>query len=172
MFARMLWVRGLIFTALAPGVVGFLVPALLRSGMPLRGGAWVLGWIPTLLGGAIYVACFLEFLAAGGTPAAFILRPVRHLVGEEPAELVRGGLYRFTRNPMYVGVLTAVFGQAVLFSSGSVFIYGLACCLWMHLFVVFVEEPHLRAKQGRVYEDYCRRVPRWIGRTATLSAAR
>jgi protein-S-isoprenylcysteine O-methyltransferase Ste14 len=163
MFAGMLWARALIFTALAPCVVGFLVPALLRSGRPLRDGAWALGWIPTQLGGAIYAACFFEFLAAGGTPAAFMLRPLRRLIGEEPGELVRGGLYRFTRNPMYVGVLTAVLGQAVLFSSGSVAIYGLACWLGMHLFVVFVEEPHLRCKQGHAYEDYCRRVPRWIG---------
>lgn len=163
MFAGMLWVRAFLFTALAPGVVGFLVPTLLHSGVPLRGGVWKLGWIPALLGGAIYAACLLKFLAAGGTPAAFILRPVRHLVGEEPAQLVRGGLYRFTRNPMYVGVLTAIFGQAVLFASPSVAVYGLACWLGMHLFVVFVEEPHLRARQGRGYEDYCRRVPRWLG---------
>jgi protein-S-isoprenylcysteine O-methyltransferase Ste14 len=161
----MLWVRALIFTALMPGVVGFLVPTLLHAGRPLRGGAWALGWIPTLLGGAIYAACFLEFLAAGGTPAAFILRRARHLVGEEPADLVRGGLYRFTRNPMYLGVLMAIFGQAILSSSLSVAVYGLACCLGMHLFVVFVEEPHLRAREGRAYADYCRRVPRWFGRS-------
>jgi protein-S-isoprenylcysteine O-methyltransferase Ste14 len=164
MLARMLWVRGLVFTALAPGVVGFLVATLIHSGMPLRGGAWALGWIPALLGTGIYAACCLEFLAAGGTPAAFILHPVCRLVGEEPAALVRGGLYRFTRNPMYVGVLTAIFGHAMLFASGSAAIYGLACWLGMHLFVVLVEEPHLCAKQGSAYEDYCRRVPRWIGR--------
>jgi protein-S-isoprenylcysteine O-methyltransferase Ste14 len=123
----MLWLRALIFTAPAPGVVGFLVPTLLHSGSPLRGGAWALGWIPTLFGGAIYAACLLEFLAAGGTPAAFILRRVHHLVGEEPAGLVRDGLYRFTRNPMYVGVLVAIVGQGVLFASNSVVIYALAC---------------------------------------------
>jgi protein-S-isoprenylcysteine O-methyltransferase Ste14 len=88
---------------------------------------------------------------------------VRRVVGEEPATLVRGGLYRFTRNPMYVGVLTAILGQAVLFASPSVAVYGLACWLGMHLFVVFIEEPHLRAKRGPAYEDYCRRVPRWVG---------
>ncbi len=86
-----------------------------------------------------------------------------HHVGEEPAGLVRGGLYRFTRNPLYVGVPAAILGLAILLASRSVAVYGLACWLGMHLFVVFVEELHLRAKQAHAYEDYCRRVPRWIG---------
>ncbi len=42
-------------------------------------------------------------------------------------------------------------------------IYGLAAWLLVHLGVVRVEEPHLRAKHGQSYQDYCRRVPRWLG---------
>jgi protein-S-isoprenylcysteine O-methyltransferase Ste14 len=163
-----LWLRGLIFTALAPGVVAVLAPALIRGGRPLSGGFWNLGWIPVLLGACVYLACLLKFLAANGTPAIFFTRRLRRVIGEEPAGLVCGGLYGFSRNPMYVGVLAVVFGQAILFSSLPVAIYGLAGWLAFHLSVVFLEEPHLRAKQGAAYDEYCRLVPRWFGRPPLL----
>ena len=160
----MLWIRGLLFTLLIPGVVGGLAPYLLSGSRPLQpDGLWRLGWIPLCLGALIYLSCLLSFLAASGTPAPFFARKLRAVIGEEPAGLVCGGLYRFSRNPMYVGALLSVFGQALLFASVRITLYGLAGWLFLHLAVVRVEEPHLRAKQGRSYEDYCRRVPRWVG---------
>jgi protein-S-isoprenylcysteine O-methyltransferase Ste14 len=102
-------------------------------------------------------------VAAGGAPAPFFARGLRGLVGEEPARLVRGGLYQVSRNPMYVGVLLVVFGQAALFASTRIALYGLAAWVFLHIIVVRVEEPHLRAKQGHSYEEYCRRAPRWLG---------
>jgi protein-S-isoprenylcysteine O-methyltransferase Ste14 len=77
--------------------------------------------------------------------------------------LVSGGPYRFSRNPMYLGVLLVVFGQAVLFASPRLAAYGCAVSLFFHLMVVFFEEPHLRAARGRSYALYCRSVPRWLG---------
>ena len=159
----MLWVRGFLFTVLVPGMVGGVVPFLLSGGRPLQDGVWRLGWMPVAVGAAIFFSCLLSFLAAGGTPTPFFARGLRGLVGEEPARLVRGGLYQVSRNPMYVGVLLVIFGQAVLFASTPIAVYGLAAWLFLHVIVVRVEEPHLRAKQGHSFEEYCRRVPRWLG---------
>ena len=65
---------------------------------------------------------------------------------------------------MYLGVLTAIFGQAIAFGSWRVTEFGLIMAVVFHLVVIGIEEPHLRAKQGAAYDEYCRRVPRWFGR--------
>src|SRR2546427_10525595 len=54
------------------------------------------------LAGGLQVVCSV-------TPAIFFSRRLRLLIGEEPGGLVSGGLYRFSRNPMYFGVLMVVF---------------------------------------------------------------
>ncbi len=158
----MLWLRGLLFS-LVPGLLWGLVPYWLSGSKPLQRGLWQLGWIPLCLGAAVYLGCLLNFLAAHGTPAPFFTRRMRGIIGEEPAGLVCAGMYRFSRNPMYVGMLLAIFGQALLFASVPVTLYGLAAWLSVHLGVVRVEEPHLRAKHEQAFEEYCRRVPRWLG---------
>jgi protein-S-isoprenylcysteine O-methyltransferase Ste14 len=159
----MLWLRGLIFTALVPAMVAFVLPLTVDPQAHRAGGFWNLASIPIAAGTLIYVLCLIRFLAAGGTPAIFFTRPLRFLLGEEPASLVSSGLYRFSRNPMYVGVLLAVFGQAALYASPRIAAYGCAAFLVFHGVVVFIEEPHLRATRGPSYQLYCRTVPRWLG---------
>lgn len=159
----MLWIRGLLFTALVPAVVGFFLPSAVDPRAQRPGGIWDAGWLPIAAGTLIYALCLIRFLASGGTPAIFFARRLRFLIGEEPARLVPGGLYRFSRNPMYVGVLLVVLGQATLFASLLRAAYGCAVGIVFHLVVVFVEEPHLRAAHGRSYELYCSAVPRWLG---------
>ena len=159
----MLWVRGLIFTVLVPAVVGVYIPVSLDPNAQRQGGAWDTGWALIALGTLIYAMCLLHFLAAGGTPAIFFTRPLRFLIGEEPSKLVSQGLYRFSRNPMYVGVLLVIAGQAVVFESRPLAVYAGAVFVCFHLVVVFVEEPHLRATRGPAYEMYCRTTPRWLG---------
>ena len=100
---------------------------------------------------------------SGGTPAIFFTRHMRFVLGEEPTKLVRQGLYRISRNPMYVGVLLAVVGQALVFASTRVAFYGAVLWLLFHVVVVFLEEPHLREERGASYDEYCRQVPRWLG---------
>ena len=166
----MLWIRGLVFTLLVPCVVGILLPFLMYRGLSPAGGLWETGWILVAAGAVVYGSCLFQFLASGGTPAIFFTRHVRFLIGEEPNTLVRGGLYQVSRNPMYVGVLLAVFGQAILFASIKVALYGVAVWLFFHLTVVFQEEPHLRKERGQSYDEYCRRVPRWFGSTRRAAA--
>jgi len=106
-----------------------------------------------LLGAAIYFRCAWDFAFAGrGTPA-----PI-----DPPKELVVKGLYRYTRNPMYIGVLTLLFGEAVFFASRQILIYAGVVFLIFHLFVMLYEEPALRRKFGDSYQRYCSAVPRWF----------
>ncbi len=159
----MLWIRGLVFTLLVPYVAGVLLPSLIYKGYSPRGGIWEIGWLLVGAGATVYGVCLFRFLAAGGTPAIFFTRRLRSLIGEEPGRLVQGGLYRASRNPMYVGVLLVVFGQATVFASPGVALYGMVLWFFFHLTVVFQEEPHLRKEYGSSYDEYCRRVPRWLG---------
>ena len=159
----MLWLRGLIFSILVPGVVAFFLPLALDSDARLKGGIWQVGWLPVAAGTLIYALCLVRFLMAGGTPAIFFAHHLRFVIGEEPSSLVSGGLYRVSRNPMYLGVLLVVFGQAVLFSSQVLAGYACEVVIFFQMVVVFVEEPHLRATRGSSYESYCRMVPRWVG---------
>jgi protein-S-isoprenylcysteine O-methyltransferase Ste14 len=100
----------------------------------------------------VVLRAFVRFVREGrGTPA-----PVA------PTEqLVVGGDYRFVRNPMYVGVVAAILGQALLFLDLDVLVYGLIAWAVMASFVHWYEEPVLRERYGRQYEEYCRAVPAW-----------
>jgi len=89
-----------------------------------------------------------------GTPAPVL--PPRHLVVT--------GLYRYVRNPMYVGVAAVIFGQALLFGSVRLLIYGALVWLAFFLFVLLYEEPKLRDTFGDEYLRFCQNVPRWIPR--------
>ena len=155
--------RGLVFTILVPGVVMFLIPRWVDPGANWRGGYPFFGWSLVAAGAVIYLRCLGEFLLAGGTPAIFFSRALRFFLGEEPQRVVSRGLNRFSRNPMYVGVLLAVSGLAVASGSAPIFIYSCGLFAFFHMIVVLVEEPHLRVTGGPGYEDYLRTVPRWLG---------
>lgn len=157
----LLWLQGLIFSALVPGVVAFCVPQWLRT-TTAAGGWWSLGWILFAIGAALYALCLLNFLAAGGTPAIFFTRPIRAVLGEEPKEIVSSGLYRYSRNPMYLGVFIAIAGQAIVYRSLRIAIYLAIAIVFFHCVVVFLEEPHLARTRGPAYNDYRCRVPRWF----------
>ena len=63
---------------------------------------------------------------------------------------------------MYVAVLAIIFGQALLFASRDLALYGAAIWLLFHAFVVLYEEPRLKRTFGESYAELQRRVPRWI----------
>ncbi len=159
----MLWLRGLLFTILVPFVVGYAVPQSLRTPGAAAPGIWQFGSILIAAGALLYLWCLVCFLLAGGTPAIFFTRHLGFLLGEEPPDVVRTGPYRYSRNPMYVAVVAAIFGQAALYRSRELLIYGAAAALAFEIVVVFLEEPHLRKVRGAGYEQYLRAVPRWIG---------
>ncbi len=161
--STMLWLRAIVFSVLVPGLVAVWVPQRILGPKPLESGLWRAGWLAVAAGAAVYLRCLLSFLRAHGTPAIFFTRPLRAVLGEEPRSLVRSGLYRYSRNPMYVGVLAIVFGQAILYASTFVAAYGMVMFAFFHLVVTLIEEPHLRRRDAGSFERYRVEVPRWIG---------
>ena len=157
----MLWrlFKTAIFSIVAPGTVGVLGPQWVKNGsteLPLV--VRVLGLASFLMGVAIYLWCAWDFAVKGlGTPAP----------SDAPRLLVVKGLYRFTRNPMYVGVSSMILGQAIYYGSFSIVVYLLAIVLAFNLFVRFYEEPTLRRLFGEPYDQYCRQVPRWLLRVTS-----
>lgn len=151
-----LLIRNLLFTVLVPGTVGVTVPWLLAGDRePASGGLLVLACTLLALGAGLYAWTVWDFATFGrGTPA-----PI-----DAPRRLVVRGLYRWTRNPMYLGVLAVILGHAALLRAWELVAYAGAVALAFHLFVVVYEEPHLRRVFGAEYEAYRARVPRWLPR--------
>jgi protein-S-isoprenylcysteine O-methyltransferase Ste14 len=85
---------------------------------------------------------------------------------DPPKRLVVLGLYRYSRNPMYVGVLCIVIGWALGFRSQSLAIYAASLLVLFHLRVVFFEEPFLARTHGAEWDRYKASVRRWLGRRA------
>ena len=113
------------------------------------------GGLLLLLGGALLLETFARFALQGlGTPAP--IAPTKTLVVT--------GSYRFVRNPMYVAVLSLIFGQGLLLGNTAVLVYGLIVWLTVHAFVLLYEEPTLSANYGAQYDRYRASVRRWIPR--------
>ncbi len=83
---------------------------------------------------------------------------------DAPKKLVVRGLYRYTRNPMYVGVLTVLLGWAAMFRGTTLLLYAFCVGICFHLFVVLYEERRLGQQFGAEYHDYCEKVGRWLPR--------
>lgn len=155
-------VRTLTYATLFVGFLLVYVPAriLSWSGMVRPSGfAWpqAVGLLVTTVGAALALWCVADFAWIGkGTPAPF----------DPPRQLVMRGPYRFVRNPMYIGAITAVIGAALYYQSGMLAIYCVAFLIVTHLFVVLYEEPTLRKKFGPEYQAYCGQVHRWRPRIA------
>lgn len=152
-------IRNLIFTILQPGIVAGLVPWYLAKENFRRpfGSSFQLhhygGALLFLFGFAILLHCVFRFIIEGrGT-----ISPV-----DPTTRLVVKGLYKFSRNPMYVGVMSMLIGEAIFASSSTLWIYSGFIFLAFHLFILLVEEPRLRKDFGEAYEAYCRRVRRWV----------
>ena len=148
--------------------VFFVVPLFVAGIVPW----WIVGWplpssdhsvpVAQAIGGVLAAAgtlmvldSFVRFAVKGmGTPAPVF--PTRHLVVD--------GLYRYVRNPIYVGVVSVIFGQALVFGSPGLALYGALIWFLFDRFVGGYEEPTLRETFGSEYVEFCRHVRRWIPR--------
>jgi protein-S-isoprenylcysteine O-methyltransferase Ste14 len=146
-----------VFFLLAPGVVVGLIPWLLtrwqaREPVPYWAPMRVLGAILLVAGLIALIRAFVRFVMEGlGTPAPIAA----------PERLVVGGVYRHVRNPMYVAVLAAIVGQALLLGRLGLLLYAAATWLLVATFVHLYEEPTLTRRFGADYESYRRAVPAW-----------
>src|SRR5207249_5574812 len=132
----MLILKNLLFTLAVPGTIGVYVPLLLARGRPPASGlVFFLALALLAIGGVIYAWCVWDFAVFGhGTPA-----PI-----DAPKKLVVRGLYRYSRNPMYTGVLTVILGWALFFQAVPLVLYAITVGACFQLFIVFYEEPTLR----------------------------
>lgn len=162
----MVALRTLLFSILVPGMVALYFPYLFLEGaheltLPLMFSLPWIGIIPFALGIALYFWCAGEFtFRGGGTPA-----PI-----DPPRALVIKGPYRWTRNPMYVAVLSTILGEALLFRSAALAIYAVLLFGTFHLFIISYEEPTLQRLFGAAYTEYQHAVPRWLLRWPTRTA--
>ena len=147
-------VRAILAFLAMPGVVAFAIPL-----------SWMLLWreqetsmqwggLAPLAAGVIGLLwCVRDFYVAGkGTLAPW----------SPPQRLVVVGLYRYSRNPMYLSVICILLGWTVLFRSSGLLIYAVAIAILFHLRVVFGEEPWLARIHGDQWSAYTARVPRWF----------
>lgn len=84
------------------------------------------------------------------------------LLQRPASQLVTYGPYRWSRNPMYVGFVAMYVGLALLMNSVWPIALLPAVIVSLELMVITREERYLRTVFGSAYEDYCRRVNRWI----------
>lgn len=147
-------------TLAVPGVFCFVVPYFIlratQEPLPTTLGILqVLALTLVALGVAMVVWVSFSFVRYGrGTPVP--IDPPKHFVSH--------GLYRWVRNPMYVGALLMLVGVVVFY--GSLWVLAYAAGLWaaLHTLTVVLEEPQLTRRFGAPYEEYLRQVPRWIPR--------
>lgn len=97
--------------------------------------------------------CVALFITIGkGTPAIF----------DPPKRFVIKGPYRYVRNPMVIGVLLMLIGEAVYFHSTGILIYASVLCIIIRNVVVRVEEKDLERRFGNEYIEYKRSINRWL----------
>ncbi len=151
----MLWQRALMAVLALPLVVAFLVPNLIAIFDPWRMPGLGLGLLLLLLGVVLLVWCVRDFYVAGkGTLAPW----------NPPEQLVIVGLYRYSRNPMYVVVLIILSGRILLLGSPVLVVYTVGVAYAFHHRVVRYEELRLRETFASAWEAYEQSVPRWLGR--------
>jgi protein-S-isoprenylcysteine O-methyltransferase Ste14 len=152
------------FFVVAPGTVVGLIPWSItrwrvRRRLPGQVVVQVVGAVLIATGLVPAGSAFVEFVKAGGTPIP--LAPTDRLVVS--------GFNRYVRNPMYLGLLTAVVGQALIFGNVRLLLYAAAVWVAPAAFVHWYEEPTLARQFGEDYEAYRRAVPAWWPRTRPWS---
>jgi protein-S-isoprenylcysteine O-methyltransferase Ste14 len=140
-------------------VAGWIVAWLLHRARPFAlDGSETSAW--QTASGALALVAGLTFMFWGIVTFASLRTPI---VPTRPARvLVEQGPYRFTRNPIYLGMTLAYAGLAVLLNLAWPLLVLPGVLVLLVLMVVRREERHLGATFGDAYRDYQRRVRRWI----------
>ncbi len=106
------------------------------------------------LGAAIDLAGLAAFRAARTT-----INPLRP---EKASSLVRSGIYRYTRNPMYLGMLVLLLAWSAYLAHPAAFAMLPLFVLYLNRFQIAPEERALAKRFGAEFDDYRRRVRRWL----------
>ncbi|GAB4362597.1 MAG: isoprenylcysteine carboxylmethyltransferase family protein [Methylohalobius crimeensis] len=136
-----------------PGIFAIAVPVNWLMASSHAQMVQPLGLIPLVAGFLGLLWCARDFYVSGkGTLAPWA----------PPRRLVVVGFYRYTRNPMYFSVVLLLLGWAVAFHSLGLFVYAVMLAAIFQVRVVLGEEPWLARAHGKSWEEYSRRVPRWL----------
>src|SRR5688572_18145359 len=154
-----LFLRNLFFTLLQPGLVAGLFPYLILGNHRFHTrfssitATQVIGILIFIIGFCVMIHCIALFAIKGrGT-----LSPV-----DPTKKLVIAGLYNYSRNPMYIGVMFMLLAESIFFENLYLLIYSAIAFLAFNLFIHFVEEPRLKRDFGEEYVTYCRQVRKWL----------
>lgn len=146
-----------------PPLVVALLAAASTIGFELASGAGPLAASrPAVLIGAVLAAAGSAVAVAGVLAFRRARTTVDPLHPERSADLVTDGIYRYSRNPMYLGFVIGLLGIAVALCSLLGIALALATARFLHRFQIEPEERHLARRFGRQFEQYCRAVPRWL----------
>ena len=151
-----LFLKTALFTVVMPGTFAVLLPILIAGDRTAARGATLgLALVLFASGIVLYLRSAWDFAVFGsGTPA-----PI-----DAPKRLVTRGFYRYTRNPMYVAVLTVVVGWAAFFGAFILVTYAALLFVIFSLFIRLYEEPRLAREFGSDYSAYVSQVGRWLPR--------
>ena len=116
----------------------------------------IIGAFTLLLGIIIFWRSLDLFIKIGnGTLAPW--NPTKQMIIQGP--------YQYVRNPMLIGVIFILVGEAFLLRSGNILVWMMIFVAINTIYFILKEEPDLRKKFGDEYADYCKHVPRWMPRS-------
>ena len=122
-----------------------------------RGSLFAPNLISLALGGGLFL---------GGAYVIFLGRYAygsqERVYGLLEDELIQHGIYRRTRNPQYVGYSGMFLGAAIAAGSGLAMLSALVFTAIIHVFITWVEEPHMRRTFGDAFGKYAQKVRRYV----------
>ena len=140
-----------------PVTVLILVPFLLEWPISVP-------FIPTFLFGLVVIGLGLYIMLL--TISSFARIGQGTLAPWSPTKkLVITGMYRYVRNPMILGVLTVLAGEAIAILSWKITVWAVVFFLINHIYFHVYEEPDLERRFGDEYREYKKNVPRWVPRS-------
>ncbi len=148
----MMLIKALVAFLLLPGIVVGLIPLLIVLYAPTHYDGFWWGRVPFACGCAILFICVKAFYTEGrGTLAHW----------NPPKKMITSGCYKYTRNPMYVGVILIIIGESLI--SGSLWLLGWLAILIVafNLHIRLIEEPWLARSFPDEWSDYSRLTSRW-----------
>jgi len=149
----MLLLRAILAFLVLPALVAFAIPVWIGSSGSPPTRYLVPAVVLLCLGTLLLLWCVREFYVAGrGTLAPW----------DPPKHLVTSGPYRFSRNPIYVGVVTILAAWCTLWGSRTLIIYSVLVMIGFHVWVILFEEPWAARRFRSQWDAYRARVPRWV----------
>lgn len=113
-----------------------------------------------IAGGFLGLGMVMDLIAIGTFRKAHTtINPLRP---EKANELVMSGFYKFTRNPMYLGMLFVLIGWSIWRGNLLAIIPLIGFVIYITYFQIKPEEAALRKRFGDSYANYCKKVRRWL----------